>query len=313
MTNRSRNQDGADRGKSNTRGKKAGEGRSESRSDSRDKKPHTAKSSDSRKPGQKVEKKFYKPKHAIKNPSFQKTRVDDGSIRLNKYLSNAGVSSRREADELIKSGMVEVNGKIVKEMGYKVFDVDVIKYAGEKIKSEKPVYILLNKPKDYTTNVRANSTRNVFSLLNGSGKHNAAPVGKLDRNTSGLIILTNDGDLGKKLTQKKTTAKQLYHVHLDKNIKPEHIAKSLEGVDLEEGRIQVNEMEMVNDGKDKKQVGLEVQGTKDSAVRSLFESFGYNVLKMDRVVFAGLSKKDLTRGKWRFITEKELVNLKMLK
>ncbi len=284
--------------------------RSESDSDNKDKRD----SSDTRGKTGFGKKKEWKPPYAKKNPSFSKSRHTDGSTRLNKYLSNSGISSRREADELIKSGMVEVNGKVVIEMGYRVMKDDVVKYAGEKITTEKPVYILLNKPKDYTTSMKATSQKTAFSLLKGVGSALVLPIGKMDRNTTGLLLFTNDGDLSKKLTQQKSSAKQIYHVHLDKNMKKEHIEAITEGLPLDDGTIvKVDEVSYVGDAKDKKQIGIELRNGKNGIVRAMLEHLGYNVIKLDRVVFAGLSKKDLPRGKYRAITTAELVNLKMLK
>lgn len=291
---------------SNTGGRGAARGRRDEEQSGRggkrtDKKPYAKKGN-------------WKPPFKKKNPSFQKTKHDDGSTRLNKYLSNSGISSRREADDLIKSGMVEVNGKVVVEMGYRVMEGDVVKYAGEKITPEKPVYILLNKPKDYSTSMKATVQRTAFSLLNGIGQVRVSPIGKMDRNTTGLLVFTNDGDLAKKLTQQRSTAKHLYHAHLDKNMKKEHIESLMEGIELEDGtEVKVDDVSYVHEGKDKKQVGIELRNGKNGIVRDIFDFLGYNVIKLDRVMYAGLSKKDLPRGKWRYITEKELVNLKMLK
>src|SRR5690606_542099 len=167
----------------------------------------------------------------------------DGTMRLNKYISNSGICSRREADELIKTGLVEVNGKSITEMGYKVQPLDVVKYAGEKIIPEKPVYFLLNKPKDYTAEMK-NTTdrRNGITLLRGIGNHSVLPVGKMDRSTSGLIIYTNDGDLTMKLCNPKLGVKKLFHVHLDKNLKKEHLDKLLEGIELEDGFVKAEDV-----------------------------------------------------------------------
>lgn len=284
--------------------------RSDSSSDTRGKRDD----SDSKSKSSFGKKKEWKPPYAKKNPSFSKSRHTDGSTRLNKYLSNSGISSRREADDLIKSGMVEVNGKVVIEMGYRVMKDDVVKYAGEKITTEKPVYILLNKPKDYSTSMKATAQKTAFTLLKGIGNARVAPIGKMDKNTTGLLIFTNDGDLTKKLTQQKSSAKHIYHVHLDKNMKKEHIEALTEGLPMDDGSIvKVDDISYVGDAKDKKQIGIELRNGKNGIVRAILEHLNYNVIKLDRVVFAGLSKKDLPRGKWRAISESELVNLKMLK
>ncbi|NEN24560.1 rRNA pseudouridine synthase [Cryomorpha ignava] len=238
----------------------------------------------------------------------------DGTMRLNKYISNSGICSRREADDLIKTGLVEVNGKSITEMGYKVQPNDIVKYAGEKITPEKPVYFLLNKPKDYTAEMKSTmDRRNGLTLLRGIGNHSVLPVGKMDRSTSGLIIYTNDGDLTMKLCNPKLGVKKLFHVHLDKNLKKEHMDKLLEGVELEDGFVKAEEISYVGDKNDKKQIGIETKSGKNKAVRLMLESLGYYVVKLDRVMFAGLTKKDLPRGRWRALTTQEVINLKMLK
>lgn len=240
-------------------------------------------------------------------------KAPDGTIRLNKYLANSGLSSRREADELIRSGLVMVNGKVVTEMGVKVKPDDIVTYAGEKVKPEKPVYLLMNKPKDYITTAKDPQNRQtVMQLLRGLGNHRVFPVGRLDRHTTGLLMFTNDGDLAKKLTHPKHGVKKLYHVFLDKNCKPEHMHQLVEGVELEDGVMAVDVVSYVADAQDKKQVGVEIHSGKNRIVRRLFEALGYKVLKLDRVVFGGLTKKDLPRGKWRYLTEQEINTLKML-
>ena len=238
----------------------------------------------------------------------------DNTTRLNKYLSNSGICTRREADELIKTGLVEVNGVAITEMGYKVKPGDVVKYAGERLKAEKPAYYLLNKPKDYIAEMRAtNDRRDGVTLMRGIGNFSVLPVGKIDRMTSGLVIYTNDGELTMKLANPKSVLKKLFHVHLDKNVKPEHIGALLEGVETKEGLIKAEEVEYVGDKKDKKQIGIEIKSNKNKAVRSMLEELGYHILKLDRVMYAGLTKKDLPRGKWRELTAQEVINLKMLK
>lgn len=238
----------------------------------------------------------------------------DNTTRLNKYLANAGICTRREADELIKTGLVEVNGVSITEMGYKVKPDDIVKYAGERLKAEKPAYYLLNKPKDYIAEMRAtNDRRNGVTLMRGIGNFSVLPVGRIDRMTSGLVIYTNDGELTMKLANPKSTLKKLFHVHLDKNVNPEHIAALLEGVETKEGLIKAEEVAYVGDKKDKKQIGIEMKSNKNKAVRSMLEELGYHILKLDRVMYAGLTKKDLPRGKWRELTAQEVINLKMLK
>lgn len=238
----------------------------------------------------------------------------DDRLRLNKYLAHSGLCSRREADEFIKSGLVEVNGKVITEMGFKVNPGDEVKYAGERLSPEKPVYILLNKPKDFITTTKDPQGRNtVMRLIRGVGNYRVFPVGRLDRNTTGLLMFTNDGDLAKKLIHPKHNVKKLYHVHLDKNVKPEHMKQLVEGVKLEEGTMAADVVSYVGDGSDKRQVGIEIHSGKNRVVRRLFEALGYKVLKLDRVIFAGLTKKDLPRGRWRHLTPQEVNYLKMLK
>lgn len=238
----------------------------------------------------------------------------DGSMRLNKYIANSGICSRREADDLIKTGLVEVNGKPITEMGYKVQPLDIVKYAGEKITPEKPAYFLLNKPKDYTAEMKSTmDRRNAITLLRGIGNHNVLPVGKMDRSTSGLMIYTNDGDLTMKLCNPKLGVKKLFHVHLDKNLKKEHLDQLLEGVELNDGFVKAEEVSYVGDKADKKQIGIEMRSGKNKAVRRMLEALGYYVVKLDRVMFAGLTKKDLPRGSWRALTTQEVINLKNLK
>lgn len=257
--------------------------------------------------------KPYKGKRGSEVLPSEASKVDD-RIRLNKYLANSGLCNRREADEFIKSGMVEVNGKTITQMGYKVDPGDVVKYAGEKLSPEKPVYLLLNKPKDFVTTMKDPKGRNtVMQLVKSAGNARVFPVGRLDRATTGLLMFTNDGDLAKKLTHPKHSVKKLYHATLDKNIKESELKQLVEGVELEDGTMAADVVSYVGDGKDRREVGLEIHSGKNRIVRRLFEALGYKVIKLDRVVFAGLTKKDLPRGRWRFLTEQEINNLKMLK
>ncbi len=254
-----------------------------------------------------------RPRLGGKGPSGRKTyskKEDDGLIRLNKYLGNAGIASRREADELIKTGAVSVNGKVITEMGYKINADDVVLFGGDRIRNEKKVYVLLNKPKDYiTTTEDEKGRRTVMELLDGI-KENIFPVGRLDRNTTGLLLFTNDGDLANMLTHPKFGVKKIYSVELNKNLKTEDYKKIHEGLELEDGVIKVDNMSFVGDSK--KDVGIEIHSGRNRIVRRIFETLGYEVLKLDRVGFAGLSKKDLPRGKFRFLTEKEVGFLRMI-
>lgn len=243
----------------------------------------------------------------------RRTSVDDGSIRLNKYIANAGICSRREADQLITSGVVSVNGKPITEMGYKVKPGDIVRYNNETLQSERKMYVLLNKPKDYITTLDdPEGRKTVFELIRGVGKERIYPVGRLDRATTGVLLFTNDGDLAKRLTHPKYEVQKIYHVELDKNVKPSDIERILTGVELEDGFIKADDVAYVGDGQDKKQVGVELHSGRNRIVRRLFEHLGYNVRKLDRVTFAGLTKKDLPRGRWRHLTEKEVGMLYML-
>jgi 23S rRNA pseudouridine2605 synthase len=239
--------------------------------------------------------------------SFETT----GLIRLNKYLSNAGICSRREADELIKAGAVSVNGKVITEMGFKVGPDDKINYGGETLRNEKKVYILLNKPKDYiTTTDDPRERRTVMELIAGACKERVYPVGRLDRNTTGLLLFTNDGELADRLMHPKHGIRKIYHVTIGRNIKVEDYAKLNEGFELEDGFIKPDEVSFVGEGR--KEIGIEIHSGKNRIVRRIFEHLGYEVIKLDRVSFAGLTKKDLPRAKWRFLSPKEVSFLKMV-
>ena len=250
-------------------------------------------------------------KHKSKHEESHVSKHTDGSIRLNKYLSNAGVCSRREADELIKAGTVTVNGKIITELGFRVNPSDKINYGGETLRHEKKVYLILNKPKDYlTTTDDPRERRTVMELIHGACKERIYPVGRLDRNTTGLLLFTNDGEMSTKLMHPKHGIRKVYHVLLDHNMKPADYAKLHEGIELEDGFIKPDDVSFTGDTK--KEIGIEIHSGKNRIVRRIFEHLGYNVLKLDRVVFAGLTKKDLPRGKWRLLNEKEIGFLKMI-
>ncbi len=242
----------------------------------------------------------------------KKQSGDDELIRLNKFMANSGVGSRRQADELIKMGLVTVNGETVTEMGHKVKPTDDVRYEGKKLKAEKPVYILLNKPKGFITTTDDPQERNtVMNLVANAGKERIYPVGRLDRNTTGLLLLTNDGDLADKLTHPSYNVKKIYKVELDKAITKNDLQKIADGVYLEEGRAMVDDVAVVSD--DYKEIGIELHIGWNRIVRRIFESLGYEVVKLDRVVYAGLDKKDLTRGQWRFLKPEEIVRLKHFK
>ncbi len=238
-------------------------------------------------------------------PSFSE------EVRLNKYLSNAGICSRREADVLIKTGVVSVNGKIITEMGYKVKPGDIVKYGGETIRSETKQYVLLNKPKGFiTTMFDPMGRKTVMSLVKKACKERIYPVGRLDKDTTGLLLFTNDGDLAKKLTHPKHKAQKIYHVTLDKKVKQEDLQKLLDGILLEDGTTKFDAAEFIEKG-NQREVGVELHSGKNRIVRRSFEALGYKVVKLDRVMFAGLTKKDLPRGTYRKLTEKEVAFLKM--
>jgi len=239
---------------------------------------------------------------------------DKDLIRLNKYLANAGVCSRREADELIRAGAVSVNGVIVTELGTKVSSTDKVQYGDQTLKREKLQYLLLNKPKGYITTLDDPQDRKtVFSLIQDACKERIYPVGRLDRNSTGLLLFTNDGDLAKKLTHPSYGVTKLYHVELDKQLTKNDFAKIMEGVELEDGFVKFDAMEYTSEGSSKKELGVQIHSGRNRIVRRVFESFGYTVVKLDRVLFAGLTKKNLPRGKWRFLAQEEINHLKMFK
>ena len=234
-------------------------------------------------------------------------------IRLNKYVANAGICSRREADTFIAAGNVTVNGKVITEMGHKVKKTDDVRFDGRKLNPEKKEYVLLNKPKNFITTTRdEKGRRTVMELVSSASNNRLYPVGRLDRNTTGLLLFTNDGDLAKKLTHPKHRVRKIYHVYLDKNVTIGDLRKIREGLELDDGKIMVDEVDYVT-GASKKEVGIELHSGRNRIVRRIFEHLGYEVSKLDRVVFAGLTKKDLPRGHWRFLTEQEVINLGMVK
>ena len=232
-------------------------------------------------------------------------------IRLNKFLANAGVCSRREADEFITAGVVSVNGEVVTELGTKIKRADVVKFHDETVSIERKVYVLLNKPKDtVTTSDDPQERRTVMDLVKGACAERIYPVGRLDRNTTGVLLLTNDGDLASKLTHPKFLKKKIYHVHLDKNLTKADMEQIAAGIQLEDGEIHADEISYTDEFK-KNQVGIEIHSGKNRIVRRIFESLGYKVIKLDRVFFAGLTKKGLRRGDWRYLTEVEVNYLRM--
>ncbi|WP_435357150.1 pseudouridine synthase [Emticicia sp. SJ17W-69] len=251
---------------------------------------------------EKVQKKLLKE---------EKTSSPNDTIRLNRYISNAGIASRRDADELIASGQITVNGKEITEMGYKVKPDDVVKYGKKILNREKLVYLLLNKPKDFiTTTEDPDERRTVMDLVKNACPERIYPVGRLDRNTTGLLLLTNDGELAEKLSHPSNEIKKIYQAELDKPISIEDFEAISNGIELEDGFIKPDELALVTP--DAEVVGIKIHSGKNRIVRRIFESLGYEVMKLDRTTYAGLDKKDLPRGKWRFLTEKEVIRLKYM-
>lgn len=239
-----------------------------------------------------------------------KQKSTSESMRLNRYIANCGLCSRREADELIQSGHVFVNGKRVTEMGVKVLASDEVKYKGKRIVSEKRVYILLNKPKGYVTTVEdPHADQTVMDLLGDKLTERVYPVGRLDKDTTGVLLLTNDGELTGKLTHPKYKRRKIYHAWLDKSVTKPDLFKLAEGIELE-GELVVADAVSYADPEDKSQVGIELHSGQNRVIRRLFETLGYKVKKLDRVYFAGLTKKNLQRGKWRHLSDKEVSMLK---
>ncbi len=249
------------------------------------------------------------------NPKRKKTvspKTGSG-IRLNKYLADAGVASRRAADKLIESGAVTLNGEVVTRLGTKVMPGDKVQFGGQTLKQEPLRYLLLNKPKGFlTTSDDPFNRRTVMNLVEKACPERIYPVGRLDRNTMGLLLFTNDGELAKKLMHPKFMVKKIYHVFLDKNLTKNDMLSIANGVELSDGKIVPDSIAYVAGADDKKQIGIELHSGKNRVVRRIFEHFGYQVVKLDRVFLAGLTKKDLPRSKWRFLTEKEVNMLKRL-
>jgi 23S rRNA pseudouridine2605 synthase len=243
------------------------------------------------------------------------TQVSDESlgIRLNKYIANSGVCSRREADTYIDQGSVQVNGKLVTEMGYKVLPTDIVQFDGTGITPEQKKYILLNKPKNYITTMEDDRSRKtVMELVANATKERIYPVGRLDRNTTGLLLFTNDGDLAKKLTHPKHNVRKLYHASLDNKLDAKDLEKLKGEVIIEGKKVFIDAVSYV-EGESKTEIGIEIHSGRNRIVRKIFEHIGYKVTKLDRVVFAHLTKKNLPRGRWRELTPLEISNLQMIK
>ena len=246
------------------------------------------------------------PKKILKEPS------ESDGIRLNKFISNAGICSRREADVFIAGGSATVNGKVVTEMGFKVAFTDEVRFDGSLISAETKRYVLLNKPKNFITTMDDDRGRKtVMDLVANAAKERIYPVGRLDRNTTGLLLFTNDGELAKKLTHPKYNIQKLYHASLDKKLANTDLHKIAEGFMLDDKTVQVDEISYIMN-QSKTEVGVKIHSGRNRIVRRIFEHFDYSVVKLDRVLFAGLTKKDLPRGHWRHLTEMEINNLRML-
>ncbi|AEA43362.1 pseudouridine synthase [Fluviicola taffensis] len=274
--------------------------------------PEAPRSTSSKPEGtEETSKHIFKPKVRKGDPL---PTFNEDAVRLNKYLSNAGVCSRREADVLIQTGVVSVNGEVITEMGYKIKPGDKIQYDGETINAETKRYVLLNKPKGFITTMDDPLGRKtVMGLVIKACKERIYPVGRLDRDTTGLLLFTNDGDMAKKLTHPRYEATKIYHVEVDKPVQSEHLEQLMSGIELEDGTIKADKAEYVKDGKSSREVGVEIHSGKNRIVRRMFEKLGYEVVKLDRVQFASLTKKDLPRGYYRHLTEKEVHFLKMTK
>ena len=258
-----------------------------------------------------LEKKTVKKEFKKITPN--KTSDETSGIRLNKYIANSGICSRREADTYIEHGSVQVNGKLVTEMGYKVQADDIVQFDGTSITPEQKKYVLLNKPKNYITTMEDDRGRKtVMELIANASKERIYPVGRLDRNTTGLLLFTNDGDLAKKLTHPKHNVRKLYHASLDKKLELRDLEKLRGEVVIEGKKVFIDAISYVN-GEPKTEIGIEIHSGRNRIVRKIFEHVGYKVNKLDRVIFAELTKKNLPRGRWRELTNLEVNNLQMMK
>jgi 23S rRNA pseudouridine2605 synthase len=274
----------------------------------REKKPYSKEKAKSKSFDSK--RKSTKPVQKIENTQGKHLKSNNGEVRLNRYLSSAGICSRREADTYIAAGIVSINGKVVTELGTKVQYGDVVRFNDQAIIPEKLTYILLNKPKDYVTTFDdPHAKKTVLDLIKNGCKERVFPVGRLDKATTGLLLLTNDGELADNLSHPRNNKKKIYQVTLDIPAKEEDLQKLYTGVELEDGLAKADQITYCTPG-NKSEIGIEIHSGKNRIVRRMFEHFGYKVKKLDRVYFAGLTKKNLPRGKWRYLNEKEVVMLK---
>jgi 23S rRNA pseudouridine2605 synthase len=258
---------------------------------------------------------FKKPfkKSFSKKPKPDQDKPISDEVRLNKYIANAGVCSRREADKLIEAGAVKINGEIVTQLGTKVKPGDSVQLGGETLSGQQKVYLLLNKPKDYITTVSdPQGRRTVLQLIHGACKERVYPVGRLDRMSTGLLLFTNDGEMARKLTHPSSNVRKVYHVILDKKITGTHMEEMVKGIKLDDGIAQADQVEYVEGADSKKAIGIELHSGKNRVIRRMMEALGYKVVKLDRVIFAGISKKGVPRGKWRRLSEKEVGFLQII-
>ncbi len=265
--------------------------------------------------GEYPEKRPYKQRKTENRgkPARREKAEDDGSIRLNKYIANSGICSRREADNLIEAGAISINGVVVTELGTKVQPTDKIKYGDQTLSREKPRYVLLNKPKGFiTTTDDPDNRKTVMNLVAKACRERIYPIGRLDRNTTGLLLFTNDGDMAKKLAHPRYGIKKTYHVVLDRNLTKTDMKKISDGLMLDDGITKVDAIEYITEAQDKKEIGIELHSGKNRVVRRIFETLDYKVVRLDRVVYAGLTKKNLPRGEWRFLEQKEINMLKII-
>lgn len=265
------------------------------------------------KQGGHFKKKKYPAKQAVDKKAVPQKPSDPNIIRLNRYVANSGVCSRREADIYIAAGSVTVNGKTITEMGHKVHLSDKVKFDGRLLNPEKKEYVLLNKPKDFTTTTRnERGKRTVMGLISNASKATLLPVDRLDKNTMGLLLFTNDGEMTKRLGSPKNGLRKIYHVELNKELRSIDLKSIQDGIAIDDKKVRVQDISFV-DNAPKNQVGIEIFSSRNNIVRRIFEHLEYDIVKLDRVIYAGLTKKDLPRGHWRYLTDQEVINLGMIK
>lgn len=258
-------------------------------------------------------KSYARGNSPIKKKNEPKPPSDPNVMRLNRYVANSGVCSRRDADIYIAAGNITVNGKPITEMGYKVKLTDEVKFDGRLLNPEKKEYVLLNKPKDFvTTSKDEHGRRTVSSLITQASKSRLTPIGKMDKSSTGLLLFTNDGEMSKRLAKPKNGLRKIYHVELNKNLGGEDLQKIKDGIAIDDSVVRVDDISYI-DKAPKREVGIELRSTRNKIVQRIFEELEYEVVKLDRVVYAGLTKKDLPRGHWRYLTEQEVINLGMIK